>query len=151
MHIFCTPGICHEAGISPSITPHSLFQNLCRYTAFPQVVKRGKTSQQMSRYSGLSFTLVLLQSLRQLCCLNQLLLLKQVINRHITLSLKMHSSQCGHFPLSVYRSPACLIIGVSKFQLQSALFGCCCCGSVLISIGSCVISRMALSCPETVL
>ena len=77
VHVFCchsTSGIRYEAGISPSITPLSLFQKLCKYTTFPQAVKRGKTSQQMS-HSVLSSTSVLLQSLWQLCCLNQPLFL----------------------------------------------------------------------------
>lgn len=42
---FCylsTSGMCYEAGISSSITPHSLSPNVCQYTTFPQGVKRGK-------------------------------------------------------------------------------------------------------------
>lgn len=59
-------------------------------------------------------------------------------------TLKMHSSQRGHFPLPVCLSQACLLINESKFQLQSALFGCCCYGSEPVSIVSCVISRIAI-------
>lgn len=148
---FCylsTSGMCYEAGISSSITPHSLSPNVCQYTTFPQGVKRGKTSQQMSHSSVLSFTLAtsaaLLFKPAPVCTADHQ-------QAYYSITLKSHSGLHGYFPLPVYLSQACLFIDESKFQLQSALFGCWCWASELISIVLYVISRMAILCLETVL
>lgn len=87
VHVFCYHSTSERcSSIFTSITPHSLFQTLCKHITFLQTVKRGKTSQQVSHCSELTFTLVVLRSLWQLRCLNQLLSVQQIIKELTTLS-----------------------------------------------------------------